>query len=70
MAAKTTPATLYGPPEEQDDVTAWRLKTLVDAGYDADSASRIAVRTDIDLHTACDMLANGCTLNQALRILL
>lgn len=43
-----------------DDVQDWRLCQLVQAGADFLTALELAVRTDVDLHVACDMLAAGC----------
>ena len=40
------------------------------AGYDPRSAAKIAIRPDIDLHAAVDLLARGCAPDLALKILL
>jgi len=51
-------------------VILWRQDLLEKAGYPVLAAMQIAERGDIDLHRACDLLARGATLNEALRILL
>ncbi len=58
-------------PEEPDEREeyAWRFDQLVAAGYPADIAKLLCERSDIDLHEACDLLAKGATMHQALRIL-
>jgi len=52
------------------DTAAWRTETLLRAGYDAEQAGVLAERGEIDLHLACRMLAQGCPVATALRILL
>ncbi len=49
---------------------AWRLGELSSAGYDDDAAARLAARSDVDLHRACDLFRRGCSQELALRILL
>jgi hypothetical protein len=51
-------------------VEAWRLEELQRAGYSAYAAKELAVRHDVDLHRAADMLRSGCGEELALRILL
>jgi hypothetical protein len=59
-------------PNEREDVqqqvVAWRLHVLVDAGYPLRNAEAIA-RGDADLHFAVELLARGCTPELAERIL-
>ena len=50
------------------DVVSWRYDQLSDAGYPADIAVMLAERSDVDLHLACDLLAQGATIHEALRI--
>ena len=51
-------------------VEAWRLEELQRGGYSAYAAKELAVRHDVDLHRAVDMLRSGCGEELALRILL
>jgi hypothetical protein len=55
---------------ETEKVQRWRAEALERAGYDPTTAAVLAVRTDIDLHTAEALIARGCTAELALRILL
>ena len=48
----------------------WRVEALERAGYEPTAAAVLAVRTDIDLHTATTLIERGCTSELALRILL
>ena len=50
------------------EVEAWRLHTLLQAGYPLKVAERIA-RADADLHIAVEMLHQGCAPHMAARIL-
>ena len=61
--------------EEREDqaqraLNAWRLQTLLLAGYTHHRAEQLANRNDIDIHTAIDLLAHGCPQKLALKILL
>jgi protoporphyrinogen oxidase len=51
------------------DVVSWRYDRLVAAGYPPNTAIVLA-DSPVDLHQALDLLANGCSPRQALRILL
>lgn len=51
------------------DVLNWRYECLEDAGYPVDIAIMLAERSEIDLHEACNLLARGATVHEALRIL-
>ncbi|HXY84973.1 MAG TPA: hypothetical protein VEH52_05770 [Gaiellaceae bacterium] len=51
-------------------IEAWRADALERAGYPADGAVELAIRPDIDLHGAIDLLERGCPPDLALRILL
>lgn len=55
---------------ERDRVNAWRLRTLIDAGYPVAAAERIAARTDVDLHKAVELVKAGCDPATAADILL
>ena len=56
--------------EQTELIEAWRAEALERAGYGAAGAAEIAVRHDIDLHVATDLLQRGCPADLALRILL
>jgi hypothetical protein len=51
-------------------VVDWRKAELQRAGYEEQSARRLAERLDIDLHRATELLRSGCPAETALRILL
>lgn len=51
-------------------VDDWRLHQLIEAGYSVTDASELAVRNDVDLHKAVDLVGAGCPADTAARILL
>ena len=51
------------------ELELWRYDQLVHAGYPPLAASALAVRFKVDLHEATALLAAGCTVPVALRIL-
>ena len=55
---------------EIERVERWRVEELMRAGYDPLTAGQIALRSDIDLHEAIGLLAQGCPVDLAVRILL
>lgn len=55
---------------EEERVLLWRESELERAGYTPDDAFELAIRPDIDLHAAIDLLRHGCPAATALRILL
>lgn len=57
-------------PDELVSVLRWRQAVLADAGYPPEEAYVLAGREDVDLHRAVGLLADGCPLKYALRILL
>ena len=63
-------AAIFTPLEETELIEAWRVEALERAGYLPSEAAEIAVRHDIDLHMAVDLLDRGCPSDLALRILL
>jgi hypothetical protein len=55
---------------EQELVEQWRAEELERAGYPARAAAELALRTDVDLHRAAELLEQGCSPELALQILL
>lgn len=55
---------------EMERIERWRAEELERAGYEPRAAGRLAVRHDVDLHWAIDLLERGCPTDLALRILL
>jgi hypothetical protein len=55
---------------ERDVVQAWRHEELLRAGYPKDAAAALAVRFDVDLHSAVSLLKQGCPPEIALAILI
>ena len=56
--------------EETQVVEAWRAEQLETAGYGAQAAAELAIRSDVDLHVAMGLIAQGCPAELALKILL
>jgi hypothetical protein len=56
--------------EEVELVEAWRAEQLELAGYGAAAAAELAVRHDVDLHVAMELVGRGCAPELALKILL
>ena len=57
-------------PTERERIERWRAEELERAGYEPRAAGRLAVRHDVDLHLAMDLLERGCSVDLALKILL
>lgn len=55
---------------EEERVVAWRIESLMRAGYDDGAAIYLAETREVDLHLACRLLDGGCPVETALRILL
>lgn len=55
---------------ERGALVAWRLEQLSAAGYTSEALILLAERTDVDLRRATRLLAEGCPVATALRILL
>ncbi len=55
---------------ESERVERWRMDELMRAGYDPSAAIELAVRADVDLHSAVELLERGCPADVARRILL
>jgi len=56
-------------PTEQEIVERWRAEELERAGYTSDAAAELAMRSDVDLHLAVELLQKGCSAELALDIL-
>ena len=59
-----------GDQTEIERIERWRTEELERAGFEPRQAGRIAVRHDVDLHAATDLLERGCSPELALKILL
>jgi hypothetical protein len=55
---------------ETERIERWRAEELERAGYEPRAAGRLAVRHDVDLHAAVELLERGCPADLALKILL
>jgi hypothetical protein len=55
---------------EAERVERWRADELIRAGFDPDSAVKLAAKPDVDIRRAAAMLEQGCPLDLALQILL
>lgn len=56
-------------PTEAERVEGWRLHVLLEAGYPATLAEKLAA-SEADLHRAVDLLAAGCAPVTAAEIVL
>jgi hypothetical protein len=54
---------------ERSKVESWRLHVLIEAGYPLPLAERVAA-SEADLHSAVELVENGCTPETAAEILL
>ena len=55
--------------DHHTDVTAWRLRRLLEAGFDVVLADELATTPGIDLHALLDLVDRGCPPDLASRIL-
>jgi hypothetical protein len=55
---------------ESEKVERWRAEALEKVGYDVISAHELAMRSDVDLHLAIELVENGCPVALAVEILL
>lgn len=55
---------------EIDEVRRWRFEELVRAGYADDDAVELAFHLEVDLHSAIDLVRQGCPSSTAVRIAL
>jgi hypothetical protein len=54
---------------EDERVFAWRLESLLRAGYGERLAHKLALRRQVDLHHAVDLVRRGCPPETAAEIL-
>jgi len=54
---------------EIERVERWRTAELMRVGFPGDDAVALAVRTDVDLHEAVELVRRGCPPDLAARIL-
>jgi hypothetical protein len=54
---------------EREKVAGWRLHVLMEAGYPVSLAERLA-HSDADLHSAVELVRQGCEPKTAAEILL
>ncbi|TMK80240.1 MAG: hypothetical protein E6G45_01140 [Actinobacteria bacterium] len=54
---------------ERDKVAGWRLHVLIEAGYPLPLAERLA-QSEADLHTAVELVRQGCEPKTATEILI
>ena len=57
-------------PTEQELVERWRAEELERAGYPEGAAADLAMRNDVDLHRAVELLRQGCSPELAIQILI
>ena len=55
---------------DEDGIVLWRAEELQRAGFRPVLADAVAVRKDVDLHLAVDLVKKGCPDDMAIRILL
>jgi hypothetical protein len=66
--AETTETPIWNE-NEPAKVESWRLHILLEAGYPVHHAERIA-GSEVDLHSAVELLRRGCAPGTAVEILL
>ena len=54
---------------ELERVERWRAEELERAGFHPEAAFELALRFDVDLHAAVDLVEQGCSPELALQIL-
>lgn len=55
--------------DERVDVSAWRLRRLLESNFPPPLAMQLANTPGIDLHSLLDLVARGCPPDLAARIL-
>lgn len=66
---RSTAESAQEPVSEATKVFAWRFECLLNAGYDFEAAWLLA-NSSVDLHTAVEVMSEGCDIRTALLILL
>ena len=56
-------------PTEQELVERWRAQELERAGFPENVAAELAMRNDVDLHRAIELIEKGCSAELAAEIL-
>lgn len=70
MCIRASPVVGFGRQWElTGTVVAWRVRTLLGAGFDAEQAAGLAVGTGVDLHELLMLVDRGCPARLAARIL-
>jgi hypothetical protein len=59
----------YTEQTELERIARWRADELIRAGYDREQAMKLAVRHDVDLHGAVELVEKGCPPEIAFAIL-
>jgi hypothetical protein len=54
---------------EVERVERWRAQELERAGFEPEAAFELALRFDVDLHAAVELVERGCPPELALKIL-
>jgi hypothetical protein len=57
------------PVSEYAHVTAWRLRRLLESGFDESLAAWVAETPGVDLHAVLTLVDRGCPPETAIRIL-
>jgi hypothetical protein len=57
------------PSVDHDQVTAWRFRRLLDAGFDYAQAEHLSAVPGVDLHELLSLIDRGCPAHLAARIL-
>jgi hypothetical protein len=65
MAAAETEIT----ESESERIQRWRAEELERAGFTSSQALELAMRPDVDLHDAVDLIRRGCSIELAMQIL-
>ena len=65
-----SPVELAAKVTESDPVRRWRAEQLQLAGYGPSDALVLSGRRDVDVHLAAELLARGCPVETAIRILI
>lgn len=55
---------------EEERVLLWRIASLERAGYGDEVVTQLALSKEVDLHLAVEIVARGCPIDTAVRILL